>query len=110
MHYPSLKRVIIENSKDNLTQGNDKNFYVKDGLDKSFFSQNKVKTLLKNFNSLQYLAQEIQTLHYPSVFYPSLLSLQTELLAIPQILHFKLLVHIIYCPLSTKYPYSFICL
>lgn len=28
MHYPSLKRVITENSKDNLTQGDDKNFFM----------------------------------------------------------------------------------
>lgn len=41
MHYPSLKRVIIENSKDNLTQSDDKNFYVKDGLDKASFYKTK---------------------------------------------------------------------
>lgn len=52
------------------------------------------------------------TLHQSSMPHPEpTLSFPANcLLFLKQILHFKLLIHILYCPLSPKYPYSFICL
>lgn len=97
-----------------LTQSNKKKFYVKDGFDKASFYKKKVKTLLKNFNSLQvpYLGNTNSSL---SISLLRLILNQLSppckldcLLFLKQILHFKLLIHILCCPLSPKYPYSFI--
>lgn len=104
MHYPSLKRVIIENSKDNLTQSDDKNFYVKDGLDKASFYKTKWKHCSKISTAFKYLVQEIQTLHYPSVFYPSLSSLQTELLTF-YILNFWFILYTVHSPQNILIPH-----